>query len=242
MNNYPSYVFITYIIEGTGKLELGFTNIKVAPGELYVIPLTGSELSRAVESKPQFCLLENIHCTESLGEAAPLLPMKWKILKKHQEEFVKLLKLMSYHQKEANSIMSTGFVSIWTAFMEFLLSAPKRAELQTFDEDNLTIHKALHLIGNSFMNRTSVGEISRQVAMSTRQFQRKFNALTGRTYKQFLQEIRIRHSCGLLMFTSLNVQTIAEYVGIYDMYHFYRLFREYCGMTPAAFRQLDSLF
>ncbi|MNC42748.1 Bifunctional transcriptional activator/DNA repair enzyme AdaA [compost metagenome] len=90
------------------------------------------------------------------------------------------------------------------------------------------------------MNSIPVSEMSRRLAMSTRQFQRNFKSLTGRTYKQFLQELRIRHSCGLLKFTRLSVQSIAECVGIYDMYHFYRVFREYCGMTPGAFRQLSQ--
>lgn len=119
----------------------------------------------------------------------------------------------------------------------FFLSNPVKAKLQPFEDVSCPIHQALYHMGHRFMNPISVGEISRLAAMSTRHFQRKFKSMTGRTFKQLLQEIRIRHSCGLLKFTRLSVQTVAEYVGIYDMYHFYQLFRDYCGMTPGVFRQ-----
>ncbi|MNO14174.1 HTH-type transcriptional activator Btr [compost metagenome] len=239
MNNDPSYVMISYVKEGNGRLDLGFLDLEVNKGELYIIPLSEADRLQIIEAGSEFQLIKIVHRTDSLGMAAPLLPMKWKVYKQYKEEMIKLLERMSSYQ-ETNELYSGDFVLIWSLFMEFLLSQPIKADLQTFGDDGTSIQEVFNIIGKNFMNSIPVSEMSRRLAMSTRQFQRNFKSLTGRTYKQFLQELRIRHSCGLLKFTRLSVQSIAECVGIYDMYHFYRVFREYCGMTPGAFRQLSQ--
>ncbi|MNC28707.1 Bifunctional transcriptional activator/DNA repair enzyme AdaA [compost metagenome] len=100
----------------------------------------------------------------------------------------------------------------------------------------------LYMISN-FRQKITLKEISRQIAVSSRQFQRLFKSKTGKSYIQMLQEIRMKYSCVLLMFTELGIQNIALEVGIYDMKYFYRLFREYSGMTPACYRnRLQSHF
>ncbi|MUG23286.1 helix-turn-helix domain-containing protein [Paenibacillus macerans] len=240
MHENPSFVIIVYVIKGEGRHDLGYMNVPITPGELYIVPLTETKLTNAMDTSPSILGLElkqYVYCTESLGMAAPFLPLKWRVLPKHQEELLQLLEIMSPYQGKSPDVSEGGLIPLWTRFMEFFLSHPVKAKLQSFEDDGCPIHQALYHIGNRFMNPISVGEISRRTAMSTRHFQRKFKSLTGRSYKQLLQEIRIRHSCGLLKFTRLSVQTVAEYVGIYDMYHFYRLFRDYCGMTPGAFRR-----
>ncbi|WP_157794147.1 helix-turn-helix domain-containing protein [Paenibacillus donghaensis] len=100
----------------------------------------------------------------------------------------------------------------------------------------------LYMISN-FREKITLKEMSRQIAVSSRQFQRLFKIKTGKSYLQMLQEIRMKYSCLLLMFTELGIQSIALEVGIYDMKYFYRLFREYSGMTPASYRnRLQSHF
>ncbi|GIO92074.1 helix-turn-helix domain-containing protein [Paenibacillus lactis] len=235
----PPYLIIVYINEGEGRYDLGFMDVCVTPGELYIAPLPETKLVNATGAKPLpgMKLNQYVYRTESLGMAAPLLPMKWEVLPGYRGELLRLFENMSPYEGKSPNVPEGDLIPLWTRFMEFLLSQPVKAKLLTFKDDGSPIHQALYHMGNRFMNPISVGEISRLAAMSTRHFQRKFKSMTGKTFKQLLQEIRIRHSCGLLKFTRLSVQTVAEYVGIYDMYHFYRLFRDYCGMTPGVFRQ-----
>lgn len=232
------YLILAYIDEGEGRFDLDSTNVRARNGELYVLPFSEQRdfavLCQKGTQPPR--MIYRLVDTESLGMAAPLLPMKWNIYRNHQDELKKLLQSMPGVSPESADDAGSEQASLWTRFMAFLLSQPFKANLQTIGNDELPIRQALHVMGHRFMNPISVTEMSRLVAMSSRHFQRMFRSLTGRTFIQMLQEIRIRHSCGLLQFSRLSVQSVAESVGIYDMNYFYRLFRSYCGMTPAAFR------
>lgn len=105
------------------------------------------------------------------------------------------------------------------------------------------LHDVLLYMISNYSERITLNEMSRQLAMSSRQFQRLLKNKTGRSYIQIFQEIRMKYSCLLLLFTKLGVQSVALEVGIYDMKYFYRLFREFSGMTPASYRdRLHSHF
>ncbi|WP_372631131.1 helix-turn-helix domain-containing protein [Cohnella sp.] len=236
----PSCLVVVYVIEGEGKHNLGGLDVTVKPGEMYMIPSAEADAVREVDVEKSLQWIRLVFRAESLGMAAPILPMRWKVLGEHRDELIRVLEEMSPYLRETANVPEVDPTSVWTQFMAFFLS-PSKANLQTFEENEVTIRRAIHEMGHRFMTRFSVSEISRKAAMSTRQFQRKFKSLTGITYMKLLQEVRIRHSCGLLRFTRLSVQKIAESVGIYDMHHFYRLFREYCGTTPSEFRHYNSL-
>jgi AraC-like DNA-binding protein len=239
MHAIQPYLVLAYIDEGEGKFDLDSANVRVTEGELYVFPVPQQRdftvLGHQGKQPPR--VIYRLVDTVSLGMAAPLLPMKWNICRRHRDEMKQLLQSMTGVSPGSEKDSGSERTPLWTRFMEFLLSEPFKAKLQTIGNDELPIRQALHVMGHRFMNPISVAEISRLVAMSSRHFQRMFKSITGRTFIQMLQEVRIRHSCGLLQFSRLSVQTVAESVGIYDMNYFYRLFRSYCDMTPAAFRQ-----
>ncbi|RIX52448.1 AraC family transcriptional regulator [Paenibacillus nanensis] len=238
MGDRKAYLIMALILEGRGPCTIGPMNIQAARGELYVIPFNEADAS-FISGDEGGSGLRVDHCAfraDDLGMAAPLLPMKWRIEEAYLEEMHTLLHEIAGASIKPSDSCSENRLSAWTRFMDFLLSRPGHAELQTFEQDETPIRQALHFMGYRFMHPISIAEISKRVAMSTRHFQRTFKSITGKTYIQMLQEIRIRHSCGLLRFSRLSVQSIAEAVGIYDMNYFYRLFRSYCGMTPAAFR------
>lgn len=240
----PNVIQLVYAAEGTGYLLYGDKRIRVERGDLFVLPLASERFVSGMKmsgSRTFRCLMRTLDAS-SLGLAAPLIPMKWKAQPRYEEEFEQLFNYL--HNDDPNWLTKDESMNLtlnWVDYLDGLLQGPLRAELQLFEEDESPIRQALYVIGHRFMNPLSVAEISRLVAMSTRNFQRVFKKETGRSFMQLLQEVRIRHSCGLLQFTGLSVQAVAEAVGFHDMYHFYRLFRSRCGVTPAAFRGINQV-
>lgn len=235
----PGFIEIAFIAEGNGYLRVEQESIRTSQGDLYILPVGNPGVESASVNDSGESELRIVRCivsADSMGMAAPLLPMRWKVMPQCEEEFVQLLSRIP-DDKSCPSNRSPGeFASSWARFMELLMTEPNGAVLQPLESGKAPIRQALLVIGHRFMNPLSVTEMSRLVAMSTRHFQRMFKSLTGRSFIQMLQEVRIRHSCGLLRFTRLSVQAVAQTVGFYDMYYFYRLFRTHCGTTPAEFR------
>ena len=72
--------------------------------------------------------------------------------------------------------------------------------------------------------------------MSKSTFCRQFKRHTGKTYNQFLNELRIDNSCRLLAETVEPVTSIAYQSGFRNLSNFNRKFLNHCGITPKAYR------
>ncbi len=60
---------------------------------------------------------------------------------------------------------------------------------------------------------------------------------TGRTFKEFLTEERMKYACEELIATEKNVNVIATEAGWKTIEHFYRIFNKMFGMTPLEYRK-----
>lgn len=93
----------------------------------------------------------------------------------------------------------------------------------------------------------SVGELSKQINVSSRQLERKFSSFIGLSPKQLSKMIRLQATLKMLLnkqFTSLT--TLAYEGEYYDQAHFIKDFKEFTGLTPKEFYgsnlKMSSLF
>ncbi len=61
-------------------------------------------------------------------------------------------------------------------------------------------------------------------------------AQTGRTFKQLVNEERMRQAVMLLQGTQMPAYEVAQAVGISNLTQFYKRFRDFAGMTPQEYR------
>lgn len=253
------FVEIAYVVQGEGIHLAGGDTMQVRQGDLFVIPpgvphvfhpedLTGAEPLRIFNCMLRPGLGTSLRATAGgLPESCP------------QEKLLPLLKLLEVKQwfgyREQNRELSRLFSRLYriqafgrppedqqqlyqllSELAEAIMPAASVPFAPQPADDYDPLHDVILYMISNFRERITLQEISRQIAVSSRQFQRLFKSKTGRSYIQMLQEIRMKYSCILLAFTKLGIQSVALEVGIYDMKYFYRLFHEYSGMTPATYR------
>lgn len=68
-------------------------------------------------------------------------------------------------------------------------------------------------------------------------YNRLIKAYSGHTYSGYLKRVRMEEACRLLLHTHQSIEQIALTLGYQSRAHFYRVFSEYFGMTPASFRK-----
>jgi YesN/AraC family two-component response regulator len=95
--------------------------------------------------------------------------------------------------------------------------------------------KALHVVAGAYATTTVEG-VASIVALSTRHLARVFRDDTGFTLKTYLLRVRLEAAKVLLRESDANLDTIAEEVGLYDASHMARLFRQFEGVRPSAYR------
>lgn len=82
----------------------------------------------------------------------------------------------------------------------------------------------------------SLHAVANRVGHSPCHFSTVFGAETGKTFKEYLTELRIKRAKELLRTTTLRSSEIAEQVGYNDPHYFSLVFRKHCGVSPKEFR------
>ncbi|GAB4374004.1 MAG: response regulator [Spirochaetales bacterium] len=82
----------------------------------------------------------------------------------------------------------------------------------------------------------SIGQACKELSVSTSYFSAIFKKHTGKTFLEYLTEVRMEKAKELLRTTSLRTYEIAEKVGYQDPHYFSLLFRKTVGITPTTYR------
>lgn len=64
-----------------------------------------------------------------------------------------------------------------------------------------------------------------------------FKKYTGKTVSSYLRDLKCEYACLLLSGTQLTTLEISMQLGYYSLSHFTRVFKEYSGLSPAAYRR-----
>jgi AraC-like DNA-binding protein/mannose-6-phosphate isomerase-like protein (cupin superfamily) len=83
----------------------------------------------------------------------------------------------------------------------------------------------------------SLKEVAETANMSKEAFCRFFKERTGKTFTEFLNELRIHKSCHLLQETELSISQIAYQTGFQNLSYFNRAFKKFRNETPKDLRR-----
>ena len=100
-----------------------------------------------------------------------------------------------------------------------------------------SIAMVVNLITTRYADDLRLETILEKLPMSRATFARHFKASTGKTFSNFLTEVRMDHACHALAKSARPVTDIAYESGFNDLSHFHRLFRQRTDGTPLDWRR-----
>lgn len=133
------------------------------------------------------------------------------------------------------------------AFVRFLVRLNEHAEKKTLSIAKLILaeggskhariaHVVDHITKN-FFEVFSVAQAAGMANMTEITFSRNFQAVTGHSFVDFLNRIRIGQACGMLYASDAQITSIAQEAGFKNLANFNRHFLKVRGMTPSEYRE-----
>lgn len=95
----------------------------------------------------------------------------------------------------------------------------------------------LKYIEDNCFEKISLQELAQKCFYSTSYFSRVFKDFYGKTLTEFINEKRITEAARLLQETSSSIEEVSRLVGYNDRKQFYKVFKEFMGVTPSALRK-----
>ena len=122
-----------------------------------------------------------------------------------------------------------------TEKMKFLSSVELSQEFQP--ELQSRIDKVCTYINQNYKQRLNLEQAAKIANMSVTAFSRFFKKSTGKTFVQYVNELRIGRACKLLIESQLSIAEICYEVGFNNLSNFNRRFFERHKMSPRQYRQ-----
>lgn len=95
-------------------------------------------------------------------------------------------------------------------------------------------------IHHHFRDELTLNAVAERFGISPAYLSALFRKKTGRTFLCHVNDVRLRHACGLLASTDMKIADIALEAGYGSYNTFSRVFREHKGKTPNDYRRQSS--
>ncbi|MDQ1909273.1 AraC family transcriptional regulator [Paenibacillus sp. GD4] len=97
--------------------------------------------------------------------------------------------------------------------------------------------RLLVYLHQSFREELSLERLAEQFHVSRTYLSTILRQTTGKTFVELLHEIRLRHASSLLLSSDLAIADVTMEAGFQSVKTFHRVFKQYKGMTPKAYRE-----
>jgi len=108
------------------------------------------------------------------------------------------------------------------------------ADTSLYDQERMD--RVFQFLNSQLGRAVRLAEAARIVNLSEGAFSRFFRLHTGKTFPEFVNELRIGHASSLLMEDNLNVTEVAFKCGFTNLSNFNRQFLKLKGLSPREFR------
>lgn len=120
---------------------------------------------------------------------------------------------------------------------EFSVIASAHAFYKPNSHESERLNEVLVFTLSNFKREISLEEAAAVSNLSVTSFCRYFKTVTNKTYLDFLTEVRISHTCRMIIEDKYPIAMICFECGFNNISNFYRHFKKFTGLTPFEYKQ-----
>lgn len=255
------FIEIVYVMSGTGKHIVGDNQYDISKGDLFIINYDvphGFFMHEADKQCPVLynCIFmpkfldasffNNFHFQDIMSSflfksvfpnnSTPLpdLSLRGADFKEIGDLFRKM-----YSEYNAEKM---GYCDIIRAYLiELIIKIFRYMELdtpkETLPRNTEIINKAIYYLKQNYNGDIKLEDIAIKSFLSKNYFSKLFKDVTGTSFSDYVQKLRIDEACSLLKNTDFKVTDIAMQTGFNDIKFFYEVFKKIMGKTPGDYRK-----
>lgn len=124
--------------------------------------------------------------------------------------------------------------------MEMLRKYCALVKKHSMKDYSLLIQKVMTVIDADLTADLGLKRLAEILNVNASYLSALFKKETGKTLTEYVTEKRVKHAAHLLRSTNLQIQTIAQHCGIFDVNYFAKIFRKYTGKSPKEYREENN--
>ncbi|MDL2327245.1 AraC family transcriptional regulator [Ruminococcaceae bacterium OttesenSCG-928-A11] len=233
--NYP-YFLLIFTFQGEGTLEYDGRTYQIKPGDGFLIDGRNPHCYYATSDKGWgYDIIEFNGAAMPQYYEAVAKNSQYKYTFTQDSRFIQQLSdLKSAVMQLDESILDYMVNLSLTCLLTEIISLHQAEKLRNIPD---WVKTATAYIKSHYQNAMTLDQLAEQTSVSKYHFAREFKKYTGKTFIDYLGDIRLLQARQYLLSTQLPVAIIAELVGYQSVPYFITLFKNREGTTPHQFRR-----
>lgn len=230
---------IELILSGTATQILNGKKYEMSPGVLYLLNPTDFH---SMESSG--ASVYNIMFSEELLDESVLqkiLSVDKNIIFQLNERELKntqfLISQMLYEFENKTDFSEFIIKNLMECLFIMILRKCEFSLEENIEDDNKSIRKAVLYIHSRFRENPTMEQVANVAGFNKNYFSGLFHSATGKTYKEYINNLKLEHAKKLTVSSNISVTEICYASGFNSLTNFLRAFKSAYGVSPAQMRK-----
>lgn len=229
---------IELILSGKASQVLNGKKYEMSRGVIYLLNPTDFH---SVESEN--AVVYNIMFSEKLLDEAVLkkiLSIDKNIIFQLDEHDLKnaefLISQMLYEFENKAEFSEFVIENLMECLFVMILRKCEFSLEESIEDENIGIRKAILYMHSRFRENPSMALVAQVAGFNKNYFSGLFHSATGKTYKEYLNALKLEHAKKLTLSSNISVTEICYASGFNSLTNFLRAFKNLYGISPAQMR------
>ena len=249
------FLELSYVLEGKATHTTEGITTVLSKGDYFIIDYNRYHEYQQIGDTPfviMNCLFlpslidETLTGCEALSEVVRnyLIKLDFYQVKDHPTNFVYhdndgwIGSLFQQLHREYEQKSMGYFETIRSYMILILIHIMRQIEIpNAYDSRNEMIRYIIDYVEKNYTEKLSLMTISRKYNYTLQHVSTLFKQEVGMNFQEYVQSVRIKESCRLLINTNQKVSDIATRVGYTNIKYFNEVFKRHMEMTPRDFRK-----
>ena len=229
-SHWHEFYEIEYIISGTGIYEIDGKEYKIKPGTLFFMTPVDFHSVDAKDIEIYNIQFSSLAAnTEILAEITERDFPTFFELKGNDLSFIEA--------QLAEMVINHNDRQFQSLILNCILAKLLKLQNNGGKADLSPISKAQLYILNRFRDNISLSDVAKNAGFSVSYFSMLFKKETGKTFKEYTNNLKFEYAEKLLKYTDFTVLQVCNESGFEDYANFLRRFKERTKMSPTEYRK-----
>ena len=235
--HWHDYYELEIILDGSGTHTINDKTYEVVKGSAYLLTMQDVHI---ILAKTDLKILNVCIVRPNIDDSFASLLTKGEINRTHvftDSELTQFKERLNYIEKL--SLINADYARLLKKNLveELVIRITTDEKSVKIDGKPDNVQKCVDIINRDFMLDISIESVAEKLFLSTNYLGWAFKKALNVTFREYLNEVRLKYARNLLLSTDLQLKEVAAYSGFNSVEYFSAVFKKKTKESPVKFRQ-----